>query len=87
MYMCTILCIHCINMCSEYACLNSWCATEACFHKHVHRSAEVLLWSLPPPLIRSLLPPLMKILNEGLDLFITLGAIIVIYFEHVHCVE
>ena len=30
--------------------LNSWCATEACFHKHIHRSAEVLLWSLSPPL-------------------------------------
>ena len=43
MYICTIPCIHYTNIVySEY-----WCTTEACFHKHVHRSAEVL-WSLLP---------------------------------------
>ena len=50
MCICTMSCIHCTNniVCSEYAYLYSWCATEACFHTHVHRSMTILLWSLSP---------------------------------------
>ena len=71
MYICTIYFAYPVQVyydCSEYAWLNPWCATEACLHKHVHRSAEVLLWSLTPlnSATVAIAPPWTKILNEGL---------------------